>query len=390
LTTFRQKGKNTYQLRASLGIGSNNKYIYKYKTYRVTEKLTPKQLEMHLQNEAYKFEQDALSQKHFMNSKYTFVDFVEHWKVNWLEKEVSESTIILRLSSLNNHIIPVLGHLKLNKITTMMLFDLINNLTRKDKQKGELSNSAKHEVHKVLMSIFKNAVNWSIIKTNPMLGIKAPSQKRKSEHTLNVFDENEVKKLLVALQSELEHWKVFITLALATGMRRSELTGLEWKHVDLEKGIINIQQIISKSREGTEIKTPKYNSKRVIAIPSNIIEMLKRYKLYSIKEKEALQHTWSEKEYDWLFYNEHGNHLHPDTPTKWWKRFLTRKKIRHIRLHDLRHTAATLLIAKNVHPKIISERLGHRDISTTMNIYGHTLPSIDRKASEKINDIFSI
>lgn len=388
MATFRQKGKNTYQLRASLGIGSNDKYIYKYKTYRVTEKLTPKQLETHLQNEAYKFEQDALSQNHFMDSKYTFIEFIEHWKVNWLEKEVGESTIILKLSYLNNHILPVLGHFKLHEITSMMLLDLSNNLTRKDNQKGELSASAKHEVHKVLMNVFQSAVNWNVIQTNPMIGIKAPRQRSKSENNLNVFDENEVESLLSALQSELEHWKIFITLSLATGMRRSELTGLQWKYVDLDNHIIDIQQIVSKTRNGIEIKEPKYNSKRVISLPTNVVETLKQYKEVSSYEQKKLQHTWTEEENDWVFYNEHGSHLHPDTPTKWWKRFLERKKIRHVRLHDLRHTAATLLIAKNVHVKIISERLGHRNITTTMNTYGHTLPSIDRKASEKINDVF--
>lgn len=388
MATFRQKGKNTFQLRASLGKGSNNKYIYKYKTYRVTEKLTPKQLETHLQNEAYKFEQEALSQNHFMNSKYTFLDFIEHWKVNWLEKEVGESTIILKLSYLNNHIIPVLGHLKLHEITTMMLLDLLRNLTRKDNQEGELSDSAKHEVHKVLMNIFECAVNWSVIKTNPMIGIKAPRQRSKSENNLNVFNEDEIKSLVLALQSELEHWKVFMTLALATGMRRSELTGLDWKYVDLENHTIDIQQIVSKARGGIIITDPKHNSKRKVALPISIVKILKEYKFYSRIEEKELQHTWNEEKHDWVFFNKHGHHFHPDTPTKWWKRFLERKKIRHIRLHDLRHTAATLLIAKNVHAKIISERLGHKNITTTMNIYGHTLPSIDRKASEKINDVF--
>lgn len=390
MATFRQKGKNTYQLRASLGKGSNNKYIYKYKTYRVTEKLTPKQLEAHLQNEAYKFEQDALSQKHFTNAKYNFEDFVEHWKANWLEKEVSENTIVLKLSFLNNHVIPVLGHLRMDKITTMMLFDLMNHLTRKDNQKGELSVSSKQEVHKVLVNIFDSATSWNIIRNNPMTGVKAPTQKKKAENGLNVFDENEIRHLLETLQNELEHWEVFVTLALAAGMRRSELIGLEWKHVDLDNSLIDIQQIISKSREGIELKGPKYNSKRVIAIPTSVVEILKRYKLNSKKESKKILHMWNEKEHNWVFCNIHGKHFHPDTPTKWWKRFLERKKIRHICLHDLRHTSATLLIAKNVHAKVISERLGHKDISTTMNIYGHTLPSVDRKASEKINDIFSL
>src|SRR5690625_2569679 len=103
-----------------------------------------------------------------------------------------------------------------------------------------------------------------------------------------------------------------------------------------------------------------------------------------------IQHKCTEKEHDWVFFNENGRYFYPDTPSRWWKRFLKRKKIRHIRLHDLRHTSATLLIAQNVHAKIISERLGHKKISTTMDIYGHALPIADREASEKLDSILNI
>ena len=385
------KGEYTYQFRASLGVGADNKYKFKYKTYKLTEemtKMTNKQLKEHLKYEAYKFEQEVLSNNYISPTDITFEHFTRKWQTMWLEKEVSENTIALRLSSLNNHILPVLGHLRMDKISTMMLNDLMNNLTRKDGQKGKLSVSSKHEVHKVLVSIFSRAIEWQVITNNPMDGVTKPKEKRKDDKTLNYYNETEVQILLKEAQGELEHWKIFISLALATGMRRGELIGLEWKHVDLNNGTINIQQIISKTRKGIEIKAPKYNSKRLVSLPSGLIKELKSYKAYTEKEKSRLEHNNIESKYDWLFYNEDGNHFHPDTPTKWWNKFLKRKKIRHIRLHDLRHTSATLLIAQNVHAKIISERLGHAKINTTMDIYGHALPSVDREASEKINHLF--
>lgn len=390
MATIRKRSENTYQFTVSLGVGADGKYRRKYKTYRVTEKMTPKQLEAHLEHEAYKFEQKVLSDAYISPTEMTFKQFASEWRTKWLEREVSENTIALRLGSLKNHIMPVIGHLSISKITTLMLLDLMENLTRKDGQSGELSISAKQEVHKVLVSVFKRAVEWKVIQDNPMDGVKMPAN-IKREKKLNVYDVEEVKLLLKTLQTAPEHWKMFISLSLATAMRRGELLGLEWKHIDLENGVIDIQQIVSKTRNGSfEIKRPKYNSVRMVSLPNSTIEELKAYKLHCREEKMKLQHKWNESKHDWVFFNEQGNFFHLDTPTKWWNRFLKRNKMRHIRLHDLRHTSATLLIAQNVHAKIISERLGHKKISTTMDIYGHALPVADKEASEKLNDILSI
>lgn len=401
MATIRKRGENTYQFIVSLGLGADNKYKRKYKTYRVTEKMTPKQLREHLEHEAYKFEQEVLSDTYIDPTEMTFKHFAEEWKDKWLEREVSENTIALRLGSLKNHIAPVIGHLPITKITTLMLLDLMENLTRKDGQKGELSVSAKQEVHKVLMSIFTRAVEWKVLKENPMEGVKLPTENKKKDKKLNVYDVEEVKTIIEISQYELPHWRLFISLALGTGMRRGELLGLEWKYVDLKNGVIDIQQIISKDRYGKpEIKNPKYDSKRVVSLPASIIEELKLYKIHCIEEKMRLQHKWEETKHDWVFFNEQGNFFHPDTPTKWWNRFIARtnkklkendkKQLKKIRLHDLRHTSATLLIAQNVHAKIISERLGHKKISTTMDIYGHALPVADREASEKLDSILSL
>jgi integrase len=95
-----------------------------------------------------------------------------------------------------------------------------------------------------------------------------------------------------------------------------------------------------------------------------------------------------EKEYEWLFCNEDGTHFYPTTPTTWWRRFTKRAGVRFIRLHDLRHTSATLLINQGVHAKIISERLGHSDIRVTMNTYGHAFQKADQEAANKLDSLF--
>lgn len=390
MATIRKRSENTYQFIVSLGLGADKKYKRKYKTYTVKEKMTPKQLKEHLEHEAYKFEQQVLSEAYITPNEMSVKQFAQEWQEKWLEKNLSESTIMTYLYTLNNHILPVLGHLNINKINTLMLLDLMENLKRKDGKDKELSISSKQEVYKVLMSLFKRAEEWNVINNNPMLKVKKPKNVRKNKNELNVYDVEEVKQLMETVQEELEHWRIFISLALATGMRRGELLGLEWDAVDLESGVIDIRQTIIKTRNGSQITSPKWDSKRLISLPQSILEDLKEFKHHCRKEKMRLQHKWTEKEHDWVFFNENGRYFYPDTPSRWWKRFLKRKKIRHIRLHDLRHTSATLLIAQNVHAKIISERLGHKKISTTMDIYGHALPIADREASEKLDSILNI
>src|SRR5699024_3199841 len=350
------------------------------------------QLEAHLEHEAYKFEQKVLSNAYISPSEMTFDKFSKEWTIKYLEKNVSESTILNRTAALKNHILPVIGHLNINKVNTMMLLDLMDNLQRKDGKDKPLSVASKLEVHKTLSVIFKYATEWNVIKVKPMINIKKLNDNKRKEKELNVYDELEVKTILEALQNELEHWRMFVSLALATGMRRGELLGLEWDQIDLDEGIINIKQIVSRSRKGVEIKEPKNNSKRLVSVPNSINEELKLYKLHCKQEKLQLQHQWTEQKHDFLFYNEEGKHFYPNTPTKWWSKFIDRinrglalenkAPIKKIRLHDLRHTSATLLIAQNVHAKIISERLGHKKISTTMDIYGHALPVADKEASD--------
>lgn len=391
MASFRKTGKNSYQFRASAGLKANGDYNYRYKTYHPPRHLSGKKLKEHLEYEAYKFEEKILSGNYIAPTKLTFKGFSKEWQKNWLEKEVSENTIALRLGSLKNHILPVIGNLKMSQITTMMLVNLINNLSRKDGQKGELSVSSKQEVYKVLMSIFKRAVEWNVLKNNPMEKVHMPREVRTRVKDSSVYSVEEINILMDLLRNEPApyHWYIFIRLAIATGMRRGELLGLEWNKVNLDKGIIKVRQQLSKDRnKGHNIIPPKVGSRRSIHLPVEIIKDLKKYKSYCRREKVKLQHKWAETNRDWVFFTEEGTHFHIDTPTKWWRRFLKRNEFKLIRLHDLRHTSATMLIEKDVNLKIISERLGHSKFSTTMDIYGHVTDMADKKASDKLNSIF--
>lgn len=387
----RKRSENTYQFTVSVGATSSKGYGRRYKTYEVTQKMTPKQLEEHLRHEYLKFKQEVLSGEYITPEKMTFSAFSDIWNDKFASKELSETTHAGHLTRLKNHIIPEIGHLSMDSIKSLTLVELLDNLKRKDGKEGSLSIHAKEDVYKTLKSIFKYAVQWRIIKAelDPMKGVNKPKSNNTENKIVNVYEPHEVTEILKAVQNEPPHWRVFLTLAIVAGVRRGENLGLEWSKVDFENNRLDITQTIVRGKSGPLIKSPKsQSSKRLIALPQSVMEELKRYRIHWIEEKLKMREAWIEDEREWLFCNEDGTHFFPTTPTTWWKRFTERNEIRYIRLHDLRHTSATLLIAQGVHAKIIAERLGHSNIKITMDTYGHALRSADQAAADTFENLF--
>lgn len=181
-----------------------------------------------------------------------------------------------------------------------------------------------------------------------------------------------------------------VALALAAGLRRGELLGLEWSHIDLEKGTIKVEQTIVRGKAGKPVlKPPKRNQTRIVPISQSVVEELKEYYRYQRKEKMKVLDKWAEYEHDFVLCNWNGTHFYPTMPTTWWRRNVKRAGVRYIRLHDLRHTSATLLINQGVHAKIISARLGHADIRVTMDTYGHAPQAADKEAANKLDSLFA-
>lgn len=182
-----------------------------------------------------------------------------------------------------------------------------------------------------------------------------------------------------------------ISLALTTGLRRGELLGLEWKYVNFENGTIDVRQSLTFVKElGYLVKEPKTkNSVRIVSIPPSLIPDLKALKIESSKDRMKSEELWEGGDRFFVFSSWNGKPLYPSSVKTWWSRFTKRHNLKYIRFHDLRHTSVTLLINKGVHAKIISERLGHANILTTMNIYGHALRSADLEAAKHFDSLFS-
>lgn len=316
----------------------------------------------------------------------TFKAFVGEWEKKFVQKNLEHNTILNYMMQINKRIVPYFGALQMEKIKPLHIITYLEKL-----QDEGLGSATVVYNYRVLRSVFSKAVQWRVIKFNPMDGVSKP--KEKLNRKLNVYDEDESIQLFKALQNESIQFKILVSLALTTGMRRGELLGLEWKHVDLDSGIIDIVQSIPAYKDQVPvIKLPKTkDSYRKVALSPSMIEELKDYKKEWNKYKLKNGNIWTcDKEQNFLFCNKHGMPYYPKSLGDKWRSFLDRNKhIKRIRFHDLRHTSATLLINQGVHAKIISERLGHADIGTTMDVYGHVIKKADQKAAAIFDQILA-
>jgi integrase len=390
MASIQKRGHNSFMLVVEAGYTPKGKRIKRTRTIKVDETLlkTTKRLRDYLNSELVKFKTEVEAGEYIAPEKMTLENFVKEWEKKYASNELSETTLLSYLSHIRNHILPVLGHKRIDQIKPVHIISMLDEIKRVNDADKPLSMRSKQDVYLAIRNIFERAVEWQIIKSNPAKNVKKP--KVTSQKEISVYDEEEIEALFTAAAEEPFHWRVFLTLALAAGLRRGENLALEWPKVNLDEGTINISQIIVKGLNGAIIKDPKTKrSKRVVSLPSSVIEELKLFKLHWKKEKLKIGELWIENEHEWLFCNLDGTHFYPTTPTTWWRRFTKRANVRFIRLHDLRHTSATLLINQGVHAKIISERLGHSDIRVTMNTYGHALQKADQEAANKLDSLFA-
>ncbi|WP_078430442.1 tyrosine-type recombinase/integrase [Alkalihalobacterium alkalinitrilicum] len=388
--SIRDRGDGKWQLEVDLGMKLNHltgkkKRQKKYKTVKAKGKREAEKM-------LAQFVTEVTADSYFEPEKMMFVDFVEkHWFPKYAKKHLAPRTLDTYLLHINNRILPASQALRIDQVKTIHIVDFLDNLSepglRKDGKEDVLSPATIAYHHRILKNIFSRAVEWKIIKENPVVGVKKPKETPKE---IEVYDEEEAALLLNRLDKELLHWRVMIKIAITTGLRRSELLGLEWKHIDLEEGIIAVKQGLTYSKSSGfqigELKTK--NSKRTVTIPSSLIPELKKLKTKKQQERIAAEELWNGGDYFFLFSDFKGIPFHPTSVTTWWRRFINRHKLKYINFHALRHTSATLLINQGIHAKTISSRLGHADIKTTMNTYGHVLEKADREAANSLDTLF--
>lgn len=378
--SIEKRGKDKYRLTVSIGSGENRK---RYR--RTVECKTKTQAEKELAKFVAEIEGDNFIEP----SKVTFEAFTKKWLKNYT-RDLAPKTAYNYERYLITQILPFFGKMKLSDIKPVHLLEFYNYLRDDYKKKDgtPLSTNTIYKYHKLLKLMFKTAVNWELISSNPADKVNPPKYKKPKT---DFYNEEEIKQLLIALQGEPTKYVAAVMVTMAGGFRLGELMGLRWEDIDFKNNIISINQSSQYLPEkGTFTKDPKNDSSiRKVSMPKSAMDTLKRHETDEKKKMLALGELWEGGDFEanFIFTQKNGKQMHPDTPSKWFAKFIKRKGLKKITFHQLRHTSATMLINSGINIKALSARLGHSDTSTTLNIYSHQLKSVDKIAAEKMEKI---
>ncbi|KZE04180.1 Integrase [Bacillus mycoides] len=312
-------------------------------------------------------------------SHMSYTVFMEQW-FKERQNQLQKATFRANYTHYLNIIKPRLGHLKMKEITTMHLQHYINTLI----EEGHYSRGTINLTFSFIRTSLKRAKTLKLIKDNPAVDVVLP---RVSKSEMEVWAIDQVDYFLKESKKmkNVTRFYISFSIALLTGMRQGEILGLRWKDVDLVNNLIYIRQTLSERGElkyGAKNKT----SIRTVHIPQILVKELESHKYFIEYEKEKVGDKYTDL--DLVLPSKYGKPLDSRSIRRSFYNVTEKLGLPRIRFHDLRHTHATLLIQQNVNVKLISERLGHADIGTTLNTYSHVLPDMQRSVAEKLDEVF--
>ncbi|WP_026975842.1 site-specific integrase [Alicyclobacillus contaminans] len=308
---------------------------------------------------------------------------VETYLHRWLEvkkPQIAYGTYRKYEWLIRKHIIPKLGRIELQKLRPMDLQKFYTLLRTGD---NALSSRSTLHAHRIIHEALERAVKWGLVPRNVADAVEPPKADRYHASVWTV--EQAALFIEHTRKSESRFWPVFV-LAITTGMRKAEILGLQWPDVDMERGYISVQRTLDYVKKQPVVKELKTDrSRRYIALPSQAVEALRAQRTMQAQDRLLIGPGY--KVSDWVFTNELGEPLSPNSVNTAWYRALQNVNVPRIRFHDLRHTHASLMLQQGVNPKIVSERLGHATVQITLDTYSHVLPGLQREAADQFGDL---
>ena len=313
-----------------------------------------------------------------VSERQTVEQFLTHW-LEVVRSTVKDATYANYETYVRVHAAPELGKVKLAHLTAQHL----QALYAKKLKQGLSSTSVAH-LHAVMHRALHQALRWGAVATNVAEAAEPPRRRRIEFRTLNP---EEARCFLEAAKED--RFEALFVLALTSGLREGELLALRWKDIDFESKSLQVMQTVRRSRiqKALIFSEPKTDrSRRRVILADVALAALRRHRLTQLEERLKAGSLWEDN--DLVFANqvgkpvEAGNMLH-----RYFWPLLERAGLPRIRFHDLRHSAATLLMSRGIHPKVVSEMLGHSQISITMDLYSHVLPTMQGEAAAAMEAI---
>ncbi len=375
---IRKQGKNSWSVIICTGRDpATGKYKYKWHTVNGTKKDAQAKLAelLHQMNTGAYVEP----------AKMTFGQYLDKWLADYVKGAVRPDTFKWYSMIVNRHLKPELGHIPLSRLSPLDLQGYYTRtltggrLVKVEKADGEppeykrtgepLAPAMVRGHHRTIHKALEQAVKWGLVGRNVADAVDPPEVEKKE---MQILEQDQLLQFLEVAKAS-RNYVLYLT-AIMTGMRLGEVTGLRWKDVDLSKKAISVRQILKRPGPNPVFAMPKTKkSARKVAISDILAEALRQHKIEQNKEKLLLGSGY--EDFGLVFAIPNGHPVNPfNLSRREFKSLLKKAGLPNVRFHDLRHTHATVLFKQNVHPKIVSERLGHSSVGITLDTYSHVLP----------------
>lgn len=376
-----QKRNGSYSIRVSCGYDTRGKQIIQSMTWKPDEGMTPKQIEKELKRQSVLFEEACM--KGFQSKAVKFETFCEEWFEDYAKTNLRNTTYE-RLLQLRGRIYPVIGHIRMDKITPRQIQTFVNSLSKEgaNERTGKplAPKTIRHNLS-LISDVFSYAVKMGVVAENPCSKVTIPKGEVKEKQ---IYTPAEVERFLTLLNDEPLKYRTFFYLMIYSGFRRGEMLGLEWKDVDFENNIISVRRTSNyTAKKGVYTDTTKTKrSQRTLKFPQFIMNMLKEYKDEQDAEALRLADRWVET--DRLYVKWDGRPMQNGTPYFWLGEFCEKHDLPFYGLHSFRHLFCSLLVNQGVDIVTVSGALGHSCVSTTSNVYCHMFQEAQAKVSDAV------
>lgn len=361
----RKTGDRTKPFVAQVSLGDGRKKVVGYYATR--------QEAMVAKNKAL---QEIEQLKRMKTSRQTLGEYLEYWFEHVHRLSVRLSTYVQHRSILDSHILPALGHIPIQKLTARDVQQFVSRL------QDHLVAGRVKSIYTLLHKALRHAVNEDILASNVCDRVILPREETSERPVLNP---SQAQKLVQAAKGS--QFETLLIVALTTGLRHGELRALKWQDIDFDREELSVRHSASHiCGYGTVESEPKSRrSRRVIALPAFALDALKNHRVNQLEQRLKAGSRWKER--NLVFPSSTGNYFVKNTLYRNFYALLDQAALPHIRLHDLRHSAATILLAMGVNIKVVQEILGHSNVSLTLKVYGHVLPGMQEEAMKKWGNV---
>lgn len=304
----------------------------------------------------------------------TLAGYLDYWLEQVMKPAVRPRTYEGYEGHIRLHIKPGLGTKRLEKLTARDVRMFLNS-----KRDAGYSSRTVHHLHAILRNALQHAFREDLLTRNVAKQVRISVD---HQEEIRPLSEPEARKLLSAARHDRLY--ALYAVALGLGLRRGEALGLRWEDIDLDEGVLRVGQTLQRSSGGLRLVPPKTpRSARSLPLPEVCRSALRGHRARQGQERLTAGKAW--EEWGLVFTTARGTPLDPTDVSKGFARLCDQAGIRRIRLHDLRHTCATILLAQGVPPRVVMEILGHSTIHVTMNIYGHVVLDSQREAAQRMD-----